>query len=491
MAINRYWRAVGLEAYAAGDLELVSFHLLDAAGARVDASAALTASIAPDAGGVVENLHDGAMTTTTRWSGKAVKELSLMWDFGGTPVDVNGIQLSGPAQTRFLLFAQVQESNDGLVWNSSAVAQGISWSGPLQPSTVSWGSDFDPYAGSVISNMLFEGNIQDLTGRNWSGPVGAYESAGFGLARKFGSFSEALTSPKIVMGALDWTLEMQVKITPITGKYAWLVSQDAIGLSETRGFQLLYGEAEQCFLGSLSASSMPSFNGPTISNSAISGKYLFVVFQRRGDVLSISVDGVVRHSPVASGYVVPDKGATPLTIGATNLNTLTDGPFTMQALRFTLGAARYTSDFSAPVGFENGVNGLNLVRGRVAPVELLTLGGGPVVTYGVPLLSPVMRLTVESGAVNDYTSGVLGKGIGRVAGTVKEKGTPDAPVYRKVRLIREKDGLQMREVWSHPVTGAYSFDHVDELQKFTVLSYDHTGAFRAVVADGQIQELIA
>lgn len=37
---------------------------------------------------------------------------------------------------------------------------------------------------------------------------------------------------------------------------------------------------------------------------------------------------------------------------------------------------------------------------------------------------------------------------------------------------------------------AYSFDYVDELQTFTALSYDHTGAFRAVVADGQIPEMI-
>ena len=84
----------------------------------------------------------------------------------------------------------------------------------------------------------------------------------------------------------------------------------------------------------------------------------------------------------------------------------------------------------------------------------------------------------------NYVMGLLGTARGRVAGTVKEKGTPNAPVYRKVRLIREKDGLLIRELWSHPVTGAYSFNYIDELQPWTVLSYDHTGAFRAVVASG-------
>lgn len=103
----------------------------------------------------------------------------------------------------------------------------------------------------------------------------------------------------------------------------------------------------------------------------------------------------------------------------------------------------------------------------------------------------VVALTrVTDGGLKDYVSGVVGTGRGRVTGTVKETGTPSTPVHRKVRLIRERDGMLMREVWSHPVTGVYSFDYVDELQKFTVLSYDHTGAFRAVVADGQIPELI-
>lgn len=109
---------------------------------------------------------------------------------------------------------------------------------------------------------------------------------------------------------------------------------------------------------------------------------------------------------------------------------------------------------------------------------------------GVVTTLDVLCIRVTDGGLRDYVSGVTGTGRGRVTGTIKDTGTPNTPVHRKVRLIRERDNLLMREVWSHPVTGAYSFDYVDELQKFTVLSYDHTGAFRAVVADGQIPELI-
>ena len=86
--------------------------------------------------------------------------------------------------------------------------------------------------------------------------------------------------------------------------------------------------------------------------------------------------------------------------------------------------------------------------------------------------------------MKDYITGVLGQGIGRVRSTVQEKGTPNTPVHRRVRLMRECDGLVLREQWSDPVTGAYDFQFVDELQTYTVLSYDHTRNFRAVIADG-------
>ena len=49
MPAARYWRIVGVETYAGGDLELSELHLYDASG-RVDAAATLTSTIAPAAG---------------------------------------------------------------------------------------------------------------------------------------------------------------------------------------------------------------------------------------------------------------------------------------------------------------------------------------------------------------------------------------------------------------------------------------------------------
>lgn len=82
-------------------------------------------------------------------------------------------------------------------------------------------------------------------------------------------------------------------------------------------------------------------------------------------------------------------------------------------------------------------------------------------------------------------------GRGRVAGTVKTTNTPtNTPAHRRVRLYRDRDAHFVAEQWSDPVTGAYSFDYVDPLHTYTVLSYDHTGTFRAVVADNLTPTII-
>ena len=79
-------------------------------------------------------------------------------------------------------------------------------------------------------------------------------------------------------------------------------------------------------------------------------------------------------------------------------------------------------------------------------------------------------------------------GRGRIVGTVKREGTPPAPVWRRVRLLEEQSGRLVAETWSDPQTGAYAFTWIKLNRPYTVLAYDHTGMFRAVVADSLIPE---
>ena len=121
----------------------------------------------------------------------------------------------------------------------------------------------------------------------------------------------------------------------------------------------------------------------------------------------------------------------------------------------------------------------NKVRGKAraeTPAIMATLASIP----------KPMQMRIESPIKGrrDYLTGVLGQGIGRVKGTTKDKGTPNVPVSEKVVLHRQIDGMVIRTVWSTPGTGAYSFDYVDELQAYYVVSFDHDLNFRAVIADG-------
>lgn len=99
------------------------------------------------------------------------------------------------------------------------------------------------------------------------------------------------------------------------------------------------------------------------------------------------------------------------------------------------------------------------------------------------------QVVVEPPAIQGIRGGTEFGGRGRIVGTVKNKGEPaDAPVYRRVRLIRDRDGIVVAETWSNPTTGAYVFEDIDPAKTYTVLSYDHTGQFRAVAADGLTPE---
>lgn len=100
----------------------------------------------------------------------------------------------------------------------------------------------------------------------------------------------------------------------------------------------------------------------------------------------------------------------------------------------------------------------------------------------LPVLSPggTLTKTAVSGPVEPWR---FYGGLGRIDGTVKVDSSPDYPVHRKVRCFRDRDAVCVGETWSDPVTGEYSFEYVDPAERYTVLAYDYTGAYRAVVAD--------
>lgn len=98
--------------------------------------------------------------------------------------------------------------------------------------------------------------------------------------------------------------------------------------------------------------------------------------------------------------------------------------------------------------------------------------------------TPITLLALAVGA--DAFNG----GIGYIPGTVKRAATPaDVPARRRVRLHRDVDGVMVREAWSHAVTGEYLFSGINHRQRYTVIAYDHTGEFEAVVAAGVVPDV--
>lgn len=142
------------------------------------------------------------------------------------------------------------------------------------------------------------------------------------------------------------------------------------------------------------------------------------------------------------------------------------------AARFRFAAAEL--QYPVPSGF-------GLVED--APTEPFTPARlGDLVTVGRSEIEPV-KIGHLGRLIDAVPGGVVYGGRGRIKGTVKVAGTPHLPVRRRVRLMAEMTGHCVAETWSDALTGDYAFEHLSTYYRYTVISYDHTGTHRAVVAD--------
>lgn len=105
----------------------------------------------------------------------------------------------------------------------------------------------------------------------------------------------------------------------------------------------------------------------------------------------------------------------------------------------------------------------------------------PAISHSVAALSgpPLGGASIaKTFHANDTQDG----GAFKVQGTVAIDATPDIPVKRKVRLFCAVSGRLVREMWSDPVTGAYSFEYIRP-GPWMVTAHDYSGTYNAVVAD--------
>ena len=439
VSTHRYWRVANLVSWGTA-LELSEFHLFFQK-SRVDAAATLTSSVAPTTGSLA-NLKDNSLATSARWS--SVAGLTLQWDFGGSPADVDDVQLGALAEDSFLAECALQWSNDGTNWYFGAQFGRIVWPGNgAKTTSLSIGLwNYRSTAGAA-SEMFFrpDRRIAVITDPSTSdsGIVGhnTPRSSGVLQFEFVATLFSGLTGQIINYGVMVDTL-VNSSLGSATGTWSWRTNHTSQSQSAAQGTVASYGSA-------------PGY-GDTIG----------IVIDFTSGTMTGYKNGV-SQGVIATGFngrsVVPAVGVNSANSSQTEVLLRTDV-------------------FAYPIaGASPWMPGARIA---VAP----TIAEPPVLFVNTPGATPAYGGGYERdwstvGRYNFFTGGT-----GRVRGTVKEKSTPsNISLRRKVRLIRERDGLLVRETWSDAATGNYDFQDVELNETYTVLAYDYQHNYRAVVAD--------
>lgn len=478
MAKHRYWRAVGLKPYDGGGVvELSELWLLNGT-TRADSGSTLTSSAAPISGALSALQDANPATLVTLATGTTVT-----WDLGAV-TEVTNIQVgAGDSAARFLLGCVIERSDDGVTWREFQLTRnwmGIKWPGaraltanvmrvpPIDHKTLRM--SFEPTSwwlneyGPAITFTVDAG----ATALTVSPIKGARSVAFSGTGRLWVSTQSAFS----YSAAPDFTIQARVRVTSATAGNRIIAVFGGI----SAGSSITYLALDQ----STGVLSMVVTGTTSRFVSSPSGLVGFVGVDQHvagtceNGTLRLFVDGVL-VATVTGANTLQTNNNPDIAIGNYSGNAVNTFPGVIDEVGID-HKALYFSDFTPPAFIVPQPEWqIDAVTFAPQPIQRNTI-----VTLGVTPLPTVSLREIGKGRY-DYI--VSPNARGRVKGTTKDKGTPNVPVSERVRLYRERDGLLIRETWSTPGTGAYSFDYVDETETYTVISYDHGKAFRAVVAD--------
>lgn len=185
---------------------------------------------------------------------------------------------------------------------------------------------------------------------------------------------------------------------------------------------------------------------------------------------------------VASDSRTLTNAAADITIGCACWNNPQAFTFGyIDDLRITKGIALYSADFTPPTS----------PLGLTDPIQIQIQQQDPGLhklakydpTQAKPVISEVKDDLQDRFPFGTTTGTWEFKGMGVITGTVAEKALPaNTPLRRLVRLHREPDGMFVKATWSD-AAGNYTFNGVRPDCKYFVTSFDHTGKYRAVIAD--------
>ena len=447
MPAARYWRIVGIETYAGGDLELSELHLYDTSG-RIDVSAVLTCSHAPLAGSL-SNLQDNDTATTCRFAAAQVRSPGfwLQWDFGSS-VDLFGVRLGAAGSPGVFLsqMTMVGLASSGL-WE--VFLSGGRWPYPgnnllgAVPSDPTLGAPTTFNPADKASNIILSG---DLTA--WSSPGGSNAQ---GVVR---------TLAKAASG--KWYVEFAVTDSDANFGIAAAGHDLKVELGSSSlslGFVVSYVYA--------GAANLPPY--PTFKTDGITGMALDLDSSPR-------TVRFIRGASIAGPYNIPWAGDVYVAGGV---------PDSYDAQLSTLNAGQAAFVNGVPAGHLPGFG--DLIGGlQFAPLPPPTTSRAVDVAASAPVPAHSTPLASRLQLARDIEHG----GPGTIYGTTKTKGTPNLPTKARVVLQHQRSKLPVRETWSDPTTGYFEFRGIDASQQFLTLAEDEAGNFQSVAANRLTPEVL-
>ena len=482
MAAHSYWRLTGFLTDS-GALELSQAQLYNGA---LPIAQIPVFTISPSAG--------SAFPATLRWDDCAKPGFALVWSLASA-VDSPLLQLgAGSSAATFPKDLVCQYSDDGATWTTHQSPLNIAFPGAGALTAAPGGTVSDPDYSSMTVNLHFdEANGATTCVDSVSGLSAVCTGAASvtTTASVFGAASLSLgggacaipANPAWNFGTGDFTADARCTLTAlggvIFGDLLWAGGYQGgwcVGVLSTGALQLTYNGTSGAWTTIDSAAGIVSTGVVFhVGTSRIAG--IHKVFVAGFEVISV---------PNTNAYT----GARAFRVGAKLVDGALSTPMLgrVDELRILKGKGAYTGQFiprTAPYG--------PLMPGVFVPVDPVWArrwrASAPALDRFAGSDLPVLSVN-ERAAPLPFLDAYNG-GVGVVYGTVKEKTTPvNTPLRRRVILIDEASRIVIRETWSNNVTGEYSFPGVKLGVPYTVLSYDHTDAYRAVVADGQIPELM-
>lgn len=475
MPSARYWRITSVVTYAGGDLELSEVALYEGA-TRV--FGAVTSTVAPVSGSLADLSDDGFGTSVT-WDGKKVilPGFAIVFDMGA-PVNVTSAGVAGPSHAAFPAVLILEYSSDGAQWARSGTMQ----FDYVSSAYISAPVYMDPFAdkvtlrlsagasNSIVDTSQFARSVSVVGANQGSSNNGMLEPycwsfSGGHLGVAYADGLNFRDSDFCLEGraVLDAGKTGYMGVVDLRGSAAWNASWTLFIDPPNRSFNIYDGTINSTFL-STGLNALPP-----------AGTWFHWRVSRSGSTTFINIEGVVYG---AANWNPPNTAASGIRIGASQNN---DQFFygRMEKLRFTKSESRGTLGFY--------------------PLDAVSVDSAvpPKMPRRTPAANPVLIGEQVLGATQPLTGAppsqfdIYDAGRGRIVGTVKEKNTPtNIPLKRRVVLLSMPGSRAIRETWSDPTTGSYAFTEVAMDRVYTVVSYDHTGIYRGVVADNLTPELM-